>query len=778
MTKRSAQLALIAALSAALAIPAVVPVQALNPTASRPPIPADRGANRFDQVDRVAKAPSPIAQPVPSPGGGSLIAAGRLPAALSRSSRTPALAAPAPRTSSAVSAAGVPCTLDGITHLDPQQLADFLTDPAVTSDNCLTGLIWTWDARLAPVMSPGHIQAVANRIATIAPGHDGTDSSHLYELWTYLHAVSYQAFSHPEINLSDPATLSALQNAMDAYARAPHTFDPTGNNGYTLREAFFAVDIPGLRQNQLPLIKKVLGTLAAGTPTATDPGWGAAVLGALSVNYLGVYDGNIDTAFRAAVAADSDYRAAFRQFATYSHLTGTANAWAVHDALGEYGRFGQIAALKDTVVPDLGTLLGTTVHNFGKSTQPWAAVVGWLEYYQDCARYLVCKDQIEKAVFPRTYRYDNGTIEVHTALPQKTVDQLYYASKQVKTQVFRVLGTDTPLAGDPNTTLHIHLYASRSDYEVYQPLLTGLSTSNGGIYIEDGATFYTYQRRVPQDSSLTLEELFRHEYTHYLNGRWAVPGMFGTPRWYTGDLVTAMDEGTAEFFDGSTRSEGIRVRKSLVEGIISDTAGGGPRMTVNELLHATYDSGFRFYDYAGTFFEFLWQQHPSLIREMYGYERADNPSGFDAWRTRLGADAALQKEYNAFLDRQIAQVAKLWVPTTAFTPISSLKYASAAQVRSAFAKATRLTPVCRDNGDWKNRPRFICTGRITAELTNSGNRDQVFEDVSHAVDHLILDRTTKTANNLADMNCSFGAVAIKSGSRTGTANYTCEGPLR
>ena len=108
------------------------------------------------------------------------------------------------------------------------------------------------------------------------------------------------------------------------------------------------------------------------------------------------------------------------------------------------------------------------------------------------------------------------------------------------------------------------LYASRADYEVYHPLLTGMGTDNGGVYIERGATFYTYQRRVPQDSSLTLEELFRHEYVHYLNGRFAVPGFFGEGPWYEGDRTTAMDEGSAEFFDGSTRDDGIAVRQSLV----------------------------------------------------------------------------------------------------------------------------------------------------------------------------------------------------------------------
>ncbi|GAA3038020.1 hypothetical protein GCM10020000_15130 [Streptomyces olivoverticillatus] len=231
-----------------------------------------------------------------------------------------------------------------------------------------------------------------------------------------------------------------------------------------------------------------------------------------------------------------------------------------------------------------------------------------------------------------------------------------------------------------------------------------MGTNNGGIYVERGATFYTYQRRVPQDSTLTLEELFRHEYTHYLNGRWAVPGMFGDAPWYTGDLTTAMDEGTAEFFDGATRDDGIKVRKSLVKGVITDTAGGRPRMTVNQFLHATYDGdGFRFYDYAGTFFEFLWTEHPSLLREMYGYQRANDPKGFDAWRTRMGSDAAIQREYDAFLDEQIADVDGLYVPDTHFTPNGSLDYSRPEEVRSAFIKATGITPACTGNGDTNGR---------------------------------------------------------------------------
>ncbi|MFF0431044.1 collagenase [Streptomyces sp. NPDC004327] len=755
-----------AAQATALAAPTSAPVPA-RAQAQVPP-QARTGANPFDEVDRLATARPAKAAPAPAPGGTN--AKPRVPGPVKAKAVTAARA---------TLASGVPCTLDGVTGLSPEQFADFLADPAVTADGCLRNLVWTWDARLAPVMSDAHVQAVSRRISALAASHDGRNTSHLEEMFTYLHAVAYQDYSRPEIDITDAPTVDAMRRAIADFAGAARTFDVTAANARTLREALYAGSAPGLRQHQLGTIVKVLATMdAAHTATNRDADWAGAALAALSVNYLGVYPGNQDAAFQAAAKADPAYRATFKAFAGYTHLKGTANAWVVRDALSEYGRFGQIAGLQDATVADLGGLLPTVESNFGYGSEQWGKVVTWLNYFDACAPYGVCKADIEKRLFPNTYSYDNGGIKVRTALDRATVDQLYYASKQVKAQYHRVLGTDEPLAGDPNSTLNIVLYASRSDYEIYHPLLTGYSTNNGGIYIENGATFYTYQRRVPQDSSLTLEELFRHEYTHYLNGRWAVPGFFGEGPWYQGDRTTAMDEGTAEFFDGSTRDNGIAVRKSLVRGIINDTAGGGPRMNVRQLLHATYDGdGFRFYNYAGTFFEFLWTERPGLLREMYTHLRANDVAGYDAWRDRLGGDAGLQAAYDRFLDAQIAQVDRLYVPNTTFTPNDQLRDATAAAVRSSFAAATYNNPDCVENGD-PGKKRFVCTGRITANLADANSEDRVFKDMSETVDYFILDRAGAASNNLADMNCSFGPVEIWSSRVAGTSSFRCEGPLR
>ncbi|MGR8008150.1 collagenase [Streptomyces hypolithicus] len=784
---------LVAALSASLTLPMIqaaqsAPAAPAGIDAQQVPATFQAGpragatdtptANPFDEVERLAEASKTAPTQAPAPGGGLLVT-GRVPGDMSvkPGAKVPAVTNQAP--SQRALAGTVPCTLDGITGLSPTAFANFLADTyAVSVDGCLRNILWTWDARLAPVMSDAHVQAVAKRITQLAPKHSGTNSTNLYEMFTYLHAVAYHDYSRDEIDTSDATTTAAVTAAVTAFGKAARTFGNTPTNGYTLREALYAASGPGLRQHHLGLIQKVLATMAPGTATFADPAWGAAVLGALSVNYLGVYPGNTDDDFHAAAGADAEYRKAFRVFATYSHLKGTPNAWAARDAMGEYGRFGEIDAIKASIITDLGDVLTLTETHFGKFTAPWASIVGWLNYYGECERFNVCKAQIEAQLFTNTFTYDNGAIKVRTALSRETVDQLYYASKRVKTQFHRVIGSDKPLAGDTNTTLNIHLYATRSDYEVYHPLLTGYPTNNGGIYIEKGATFYTYQRTA-QESTLTLEELFRHEYTHYLNGRFAVPGTFGQGDWYRDDRTTAMDEGTAEFFDGATRDNGIAVRKSLVRSIINDTAGGGPRMSVQELLHAEYDrDGFRFYSYAGTFFEFLWAEHPSELRTMYGFLRANDPAGFDAWRNRLGADTAFQAQYDTFLDAQIAKVDSLYIPNTTFTPNGSLKFATADEVKSAFTSATAYTPVCNDNADWNNKVRFTCTGRITATLTDSNNSDKVFKDMSETVDYFILDRSATAGNNLADMNCSFSPVDIWSNGQAGSSDYVCEGPLR
>ncbi|MEU1506942.1 collagenase [Kitasatospora sp. NPDC005748] len=680
----------------------------------------------------------------------------------------------------ALAAQHAACTPEAFTALDPTALVDFLTDPGHTYQGCLRPLLIDWNVQTAKVMTPAHVRAVAARVSELAPRFDSANNLNQQELWYYLHIAVYFDFSHDEIDLHDAATAAAVDRAIRDYTGNPRVFEPTTSNGATMGELLQTSTAPGLRVARLPLVKQIVRTLAPGSRTIGDTGWNWAVQGALQINFQGISNVGEDPQglFRAAVAADADYRAAFNAYAGYSHLKGTTSEWAVADALLEYGRFGEIDALKAELTSQAGSVFQQVESVFGRMSNPWKNLLLPLNRLGVCRQYGVCRADIERMVFPSTYSYDNGTLVVRTALDRATADQLYYATKQVKAQFFRTLGTDQQLPGDDHPVLTVQLYDTKSNYRALQSLLFGIGdVENGGMFIEENSTFYTYQRTTAE-SYFSLEELFRHEYVHYLNARWAIPESGYTTRW-PGAATFAMNEGTAEYFAGSTAKDGVKARKYMVRQVGWDDQAGTPRLTVDQILHATWENqGFRAYPYAATFFNLLGEKHPDRLAEMYRLLRADDRAGYDAWRDRLGHDNALQAEYTAYLNTQVPQADNLYVPVTTYTPNANLDYATAPEVQSAFAAATGNTPVCKDNGDWDNKMRFSCTGRITASLTNTLDAGRTRQDMAATVDYFLVGRAGAAADNLADMNCWFGKVDVWPSGRAGTADYTCEGPLR
>lgn len=703
---------------------------------------------------------------------------------LPRRSATP----PAPAAAAASSAGPVrhdarartaDCTLDHLAGLSPTGLADFLTEPGVTADDCLSTLLWTWTPQLAHALTPADVEAVATRTVRLAPGYDGTGTGHLHELWYYLHAANYQGFYHPELGLAgQPDVVAGYDRAVDAYTANPHWADLTKDAGSTGHEMMVALNQPGVRAHHLPLYTAILEEMATPGPRSADAGRQAVADDVFQVNYLGV--GNADPGYLKALRDTPAFVAALSSFGNDTTLHPGAD-WLLRDGVNEYGRLGTLPAFRDQVHTRLAAYLPAARAAYGPLSYPWLAAAQTLEdAYHDCARFHACRSDVAARVFTHTYTYDDGGLDMHTPLDRATMEELYYASKQVKTQFFRILGTDRPLRGDPNKVLHMRVYGSRADYEKFQPYLYGLSTANGGITIESMGTFFTYQRRVPKDSTLTLEELFRHEYTHYLNGRWAVPGIFGDgSAFFQDDRTTAFDEGMAEYLAGSTK-DGVRQRKALIDDIVADQAVNG-RMTIQQAFHAGYGDAdpFRFYSYMGSLFAMLGRSHPALLHEMYGYLRNDDVAGWDAFRNRLGADAALQAEYDGYLDAQIADEPHLFVPTTPHTPPAGLPAVPVRAVQTAFVKATGVAAGCTRL--FTTVPRFVCSGRITASLPGPrADADQQRRAMAETVDRNLQDRAAAPGRlaDLRDMNCYYDDPQVWTSATAETSRFTCEGPLR
>ncbi|MFF1905453.1 collagenase [Kitasatospora sp. NPDC058218] len=768
------------ALAVTLAAPLVQSAQAAGTPAAAVPAPAGTPAGASGSA---AYGPDDaVAHPATAPAGAFAAGPGGWPGA---AALQPTTAEPQPATPTGAAPAAAdqaaPCTVERFSAFTPGELADFLADRRNPYEECLLPLLGSWDARFAKVMTGAHVRAVADRISDLAPSFDSANNLNQKELWYYLHVVVLFDFHyHDVIDIRDAVTTAAVDRAMTRYTANARVFEPTTANGSVMGELLQTGTAPTLRLGRIPLVKRVLGVFAPGSAAIGDYGWNWAVLSALQLNYQGVYNEGQDPQglFRAAVTADADYREAFRAYAGYRHLKGTASEWAAGDAMLEYGRFTTIDALKSGLRDQVGQTFSQVTDVFGRLSKPWASLGVALNALGTCGQYNVCRADVEREILPHTYSYDNGTLNIHTALDRATADQLYYATKQVKAQFFRVLGTDRPLADDTHPALDIQLYDTKSRYINLQNLLFGIGdVNNGGMFVEERSTFFTYQR-TGDESYFSLEELFRHEYTHYLNARWAIPENGYTLRW-PGEETFAMNEGTAEYFAGSTRDGGVKARKYMVRQVGWDDRDRKPRLTVDQVLHATWASqGFRAYPYAATFFNLLGERHPEQLAEMYRLLRADDKAGYDAWRDRLGRDAALQREYTAYLDAEIPLADSLYVPVTKYAANGSLRYAWASEVQAAFAAATQNAPVCKDNGDWNSKMRFSCSGRITANLTNAADAGRVRADMAATVDTYLLGRGGGAANNLADMNCWFGKVDVWPTGQAGTADYNCEGPLR
>ncbi|MFS1519142.1 PKD domain-containing protein [Bacillus sp. SCS-151] len=217
-------------------------------------------------------------------------------------------------------------------------------------------------------------------------------------------------------------------------------------------------------------------------------------------------------------------------------------------------------------------------------------------------------DSFVDRYFGNEYVFEAGefTIWAGDDVPEDKIKRMYWAAREVKSQFHRFSGTDDPAdgPGNPDDNLLSIVYNSKFEYQLMNGLLNNdYSVENGGRYIESAGLFYTWDRSVAAgDSRFELEELFRHEYTHYLMSRFLIPGFYAdTPLYDNNNNLPWFGEGGAEFFAGSTRT-GVDGRNVMVEEI-GDPAS---RFTVEQVINATYDLyGFDYYDYAYSFYDFM-----------------------------------------------------------------------------------------------------------------------------------------------------------------------------
>ncbi|EEM13681.1 MULTISPECIES: collagenase ColA [Bacillus] len=318
---------------------------------------------------------------------------------------------------------------------------------------------------------------------------------------------------------------------------------------------------------------------------------------------------------------------------------------------------------------------------------------------------------------PKTYTFDDGAIvfKAGDKVTEEKIKRLYWAAKEVKAQFYRTVGSDKPLeSGHADDVLTMVIYNSPDEYQ-FNRQLYGYETNNGGIYIEGIGTFFTYER-TPQQSIYSLEELFRHEFTHYLQGRYEVPGLWGQGELYQNERLTWFEEGNAEFFAGSTRVDSVVPRKSIIGGLSNDPA---KRYTAEQTLNAKYGA-WDFYNYSFALQSYMYNNRPDMFDKVHDLIRANDVPGYDAYRSALSKDNKLNEDYQSYMQMLINNRDKYTIPQVSDDYLAGHKLKALSEVAADITNEAKLKNVKVT----KNKSQFFNTFTLQGTYTGSTSKGE------------------------------------------------------
>ena len=159
-----------------------------------------------------------------------------------------------------------------------------------------------------------------------------------------------------------------------------------------------------------------------------------------------------------------------------------------------------------------------------------------LNFNSSCGEYNLCskKDEIITNVLKDRITCPSGTLFMWAQDMNQA--QLEWACNSLGTHenyFHSAMKTNhSPVTPDDNEQLRMVVFNNSSEWSLYGGVLFGASTDNGGLYLEgdpstpgDQATFFAYED-VPERPIFDIWNL-RHEYIHYLDGRFNTQGDFG-----------------------------------------------------------------------------------------------------------------------------------------------------------------------------------------------------------------------------------------------------------
>ncbi|WP_254897720.1 M9 family metallopeptidase [Kitasatospora sp. NA04385] len=535
------------------------------------------------------------------------------------SKRPPLVAKGAPGAAAAAApAAAATCNASDFTSRTGSALVAQIKSASVDCVNSLFTLKGN-DAKLA--FGESQMVGVANALRDLSASYPGNDSTSATQIVLYLRAGYYVQWYNPDAVGSYGSSLkSAIEGGLDAFFGSAHSQDVNDANGATLSEAVTLIDSAAENARYLSVVKRLLN----GYNSGYDSSW--YMLNAVNNTYTVLWRGHQNTDFLPAVQADPSVLDTLQSFASRNNaLLGGDNGYLVSNAGRELGRFLQYPALQAKVRPLVKGLLDQSSIT-GRTAGLWVGLAEMTDSYDkaNCSYYGTCDlaNRLRAAVLTVNYTCSGSIKIIAQAL---TADQLTTACTSLRGQdayFHSVVKDGGAVANDNNSTIEVVVFHSSSDYQTYAGTIFGISTDNGGMYLEgDPAAAGNQPRFIAYEAEWVRPDFqiwnLNHEYTHYLDGRFDMAG----------DFDAGMTTPTVWWVEGFAEYVSYSYRK--VDYTDAMTQAGLHTYALSTLFDTTYDNAdqTRIYNWGYLAVRYMLEQHRSDLDAVLAKYRAGDWNG-------------------------------------------------------------------------------------------------------------------------------------------------------
>ena len=402
--------------------------------------------------------------------------------------------------------------------------------------------------------SQQNLLTVAKEAKQLSISYDGTDTGHyLSSLYYWIKAFYF----HDNRALLNQQNQNATQAALDALFSNRHVFDNTEANARVINDAAANLNNGLIAHHYMPFLTLLMNKYNGQYEETTE--WGAAFA---TISWDVLY----------YCAIEKDCRQSFYNNQLVAQLSAfiknnlnwldkPANDYHLHNLAYQLGNmytakhdvnFGRVQTALASSLTNIFTQYGPLQEDTAR--RAYLSALSAVNYHQQCSTFTLCDktEEIICDVLNNRINCPSGTLFMWAQ--DMTPEQLAWACNSLKSyeeQFHTRLQTQKiPVTPDDNQQLRMVVFNDAREWGIYGYVLFGASTDNVGLYLDgdpakegDQATFFAYEN-VYERPTFDIWNL-RHEYIHYLDGRFISHGDFqavnGTGRtvWY--------GEGLAEY---------------------------------------------------------------------------------------------------------------------------------------------------------------------------------------------------------------------------------------